>query len=192
MVLSRSIGMATLAAIFLLWADTAYGAWYGGGGLSLINRKIPLGAPYNKTVGVTRSGVGVKLGWLAHRNLGVEFDYQDLGSVSSEETVACPPGFVCATVLGSRVQYDVSINAYSLYLVPRVPVNERWALCAKVGMSYCDVGSSGVAVHRDGSAFSYGGRVEWVIKGSLSLLLEYARPSPDMRGVVAGLIYRPE
>ena len=87
--------------------------------------------------------------------------------------------------------YEVSISAYSLSLVPRIPVGKHAVLYGKAGVSVFDVRAQDVAVEMTDRGLSYGLGVEYAISGPLDLRFGYDILSSDVKGPSLSIIYSP-
>ena len=167
------------------------------------------------------AAVGVEGGYLVHRFLGIQAGYHDLGEHQGLGWPCSDPNGVCierlATELGVTVdelslcvegdrsclipEYLVPISgdvsAFSLSLVPRWPITERFAVYAKVGiidwntdLSYVDYGGLRVRDRVSEQDLLTGAGAEVSFANGLSVGLEYQRLESDVETASLGLGWR--
>lgn len=79
------------------------------------------------------TSASIEVGYDFHRKLGVQAGFHDLGTYPGFAR-PCPPGVICPFTLVPVDPTEVDFAAFSLSLIPRLPLTERVGLYGKLGV----------------------------------------------------------
>lgn len=124
------------------------------------------------------------VGYAFTENVSIEGAFHDFGSHASQTD--CPPGFACLVV---PLLTQADITAFSLSLVGSYPLNDRWDVYGKLGVTSWDVEFAGISSAFDdsGEDLHYGAGLRWSIDDRWKLFAEYERVDLDLDGLSIGI-----
>ncbi len=80
-------------------------------------------------------------GYSFHEYLAVEIAYNNLGDYSNETQINIPP-----FAGGPNSTFEYEITGFSLEIIPRYPISDKWSVYAKLGNQWWDGKSTNKAV----------------------------------------------
>lgn len=221
LVLPGAGGASVLLAAFVMSVvGTTLGAplaaiekpWYVEAKLGQAQTEAEFGRVHRKFFDDESDAASVELGYTLNRYLAIQGGYHDAGEVRGfgspcpdgdqpcieslatplQATSLCVEGAICPLI---GVELGAESESWSLAAVPRWPVNDRFALRAKIGVSAWETTVSGLLAEQSSERFSgtdalFGIGAEWSWPSGLGALVEHTDSDPGLAATQVGMSWR--